>query len=165
MSCANQFFKFYKQGEAKFRHTATLAEKIKTIPYLIETALNESLRQVKVYNLLADVDVAERLVHEMVKEVLGYDREITSMDVLSKKSTRAINTMDKLYANIQREMAQKGQNLWGLHSGITRFSTHEMSAPNRDNGRIESGLIGNGYLLNQKSLKFAMNQANVLEFA
>jgi phage/plasmid-like protein (TIGR03299 family) len=165
MSCANQFFKFYKKGEAKFRHTATLADKIKSIPFLIETALNESLRQVEVYNLLADVDVAERLVHEMVKEVLGYDREITSMDVLSKKSTRAINTMDKLYANIQREMAQKGQNLWGLHSGITRFSTHEMSAPKRDNGRIESGLIGNAYNLNQKSLKFATSKAMILDFA
>ena len=43
MSCQNQFFRFYKEGNAKFRHTATLNEKIKSIPTLIETALNDLL--------------------------------------------------------------------------------------------------------------------------
>lgn len=35
MSCMNQFFKFYKAGEAKFRHTATIEQKIETMPELI----------------------------------------------------------------------------------------------------------------------------------
>ena len=87
------------------------------------------------------------------------------MDVLSDKSTRAINTMDKLYSHIEKEMAQKGQNVWGLHSGITSFTTHEMSTPKRDNGRIESTLIGNAYNMNQKSLKFAMDKSGILEMA
>jgi hypothetical protein len=63
--------------------------------------------------------------------------------------------MDKLYAEIEREMAQKGNNVWGLHSGVTRYTTHELSAPKRENGRIESGLIGGAYKMNQKSLSFA----------
>jgi hypothetical protein len=87
------------------------------------------------------------------------------MAVLSDKSTRAINTMDKLYSHIEKEMAQKGQNVWGLHSGITSFTTHEMSTPKRDNGRIESTLIGNAYNMNQKSLKFAMSKSGILEMA
>ena len=165
MSCQNQFAKFYKSGDAKFRHTATLEQKLRTIPMLIETALNVSLKQVEVYRQFASTPVTERLAHEMVKYVLGYDKEITSMAVLSDKSTRAINTMDKLYAHIQKEMAQKGQNVWGLHSGITSFTTHEMSTPKRDNGRIESTLIGNAYNMNQKSLKFAMSKSGILEMA
>lgn len=165
MSCQNQFAKFYKSGDAKFRHTATLEQKLRTIPTLIETALNVSLRQVDIYRQFVSTPVSQRLAHEMVKYVLGYDREITSMDVLSDKSTRAINTMDKLYAHIEKEMAQKGQNVWGLHSGITSFTTHEMSTPKRDNGRIESTLIGNAYNMNQKSLKFAMGKSGILEMA
>ena len=43
MRCQNQFFKFYKAGNAKFRHTATIEQRIKEIPMLIEIALNESL--------------------------------------------------------------------------------------------------------------------------
>lgn len=165
MSCQNQFAKFYKSGDAKFRHTATLEQKLRTIPMLIETALNVSLRQVDIYRQFVSTPVTQRLAHEMVKYVLGYDREITSMSELSAKSTRAINTMDKLYAHIEKEMAQKGQNVWGLHSGITSFTTHEMSTPKRDNGRIESTLIGNAYNMNQKSLKFAMGKSGILEMA
>ena len=165
MSCQNQFAKFYKSGDAKFRHTATLEQKLRTIPMLIETALNVSLKQVDIYRQFVSTPVSQRLAHEMVKYVLGYDREITSMAVLSDKSTRAINTMDKLYSHIEKEMAQKGQNVWGLHSGITSFTTHEMSTPKRDNGRIESTLIGNAYNMNQKSLKFAMSKSGILEMA
>jgi hypothetical protein len=165
MSCSNQFAKFYKSGDAKFRHTATLEQKLRTIPTLIETALNVSLRQVDIYRRFVSTPVSQRLAHEMVKYVLGYDREITSTLVLSEKSTRSINTMDKLYAHIEKEMAQKGQNVWGLHSGITSFTTHEMSTPKRDNGRIESTLIGNAYNMNQKSLNFAMGKSGLLEMA
>jgi hypothetical protein len=155
MSCQNQFWKFYKSGEAKFRHTATLAEKMRSIPYLIETALGESLRQMELYKNFVSTPITKDLADRMVKEVLGFDRQFTSMDELSKKSTRSINMMEKLYAQIEREMAQKGQNVWGLHSGVTRYTTYDLSAPKRDNGKIESGLVGTAYKFNQTSLKFA----------
>lgn len=162
MSCMNQFYSFYKAGEFKSRHTASLEAKIKELPYLIETALNRSLRQIETYKAFVSTPVSRELAHKMVKHVLGYDREFTSMDVLSDKSTRAINIMDKLYAQIEREMAQKGQNLWGLHSGVTRFTTHEMASPKRDNGKIEGMIFGNGYKMNQKSLKFAETHTGIL---
>ena len=155
MSCQNQFWKFYKAGEAKFRHTATLVDKMRSIPMLIETALAESIQQVETYKKFVSTPVTKDLADRMVKQILGFDRQFTSMDELSKKSTRSINMMEKLYAQIEREMAQKGQNLWGLHSGVTRYTTHEISAPKRENGRIESGLVGTAYKINQTSLKFA----------
>lgn len=155
MSCQNQFWKFYKAGEAKFRHTATLTEKMRSIPYLIETALGESLRQIELYKKFVSTPITKDLADRMVKEVLGFDRQFTSMDELSKKSTRSINMMEKLYAQIEREMAQKGQNVWGLHSGVTRYTTYDLSAPKRENGKIESGLVGTAYKINQTSMKFA----------
>jgi phage/plasmid-like protein (TIGR03299 family) len=162
MSCSNQFAKFYKQGEAKFRHSASLTQKLKSIPQLIELALGESLRQIELYSRFASTAISKDLAHQMVKHVLGYDREFTSMDVLSEKSTRSINTMDKLYNHITREIADKGQNLWGLHSGITSFTTHEISVPNRDNARMESVLNGSGYKMNQKSLEFVTRESGIL---
>jgi hypothetical protein len=91
----------------------------------------------------------------MVKHVLGFDREFTSMDELSSKSTRSINVMDKLYNHIDREIADKGENVWGLMSGITSYTTHEISVPNRDNSRIESILNGSAYKMNQLALGFS----------
>jgi len=158
MSCANQFAKFYKQGEAKFRHSASLTQKLKTIPELIELALSESLKQIELYNKLANQSINKELADQMVKYVLGYDREFTAMEILAEKSSRSINTMDKLYNHIEREISSKGMNLWGLHSGITSFTTHEISIPKRENARIESILNGSAYNMNQKSLAFVSKE-------
>ncbi len=153
MSCANQFIKFYKKGDAKFRHTATIEQKLKTIPQLIETALGESLRQIELYNSFVSTSITKELANDLVKKLLGYDKNAT----LSELSTRAVNSMNKMYDHIDKEIADKGLNLWGLHSGITSYTTHEISVPKRDNARIESLLIGSGYKHNQNSLKFAMD--------
>jgi hypothetical protein len=154
MSCQNQFWKFYAKGNAKFRHTHTLTQRMSEIPMLIELALNESIKQVELYNKLASTPITKDLAHKLVKELLGYDKLYTSMSELSKKSTKAINIMDNLYRNIDIETADKGLNLWGLHSGVTRFTTHDLKTPKRENGKIESGLIGTAYKQNQNSLKF-----------
>jgi hypothetical protein len=53
--------------------------------------------------------------------------------------------------------------LWGLHSGITRFTTHEISAPNRENGKVEILLGGTGYTINQNSLNFVTEKAQYKE--
>ena len=155
MSCQNQFFKFYKSGQSKFRHTASLERRIKEIPFLIETALSESLRQIEIYNQFASTEVSRDLAHKMVKHLLGFDKVYTSVNDLADKSTRSINKMEAIYNAIEREMNSKGDTLWGLHSGITYYTTHELSAPKRDNGKVEILLQGNGYNLNQASLDFA----------
>jgi hypothetical protein len=165
MSCSNQFAKFYKQGEAKFRHSSSLASKLKTIPSLIELALSQSLRQMELYSRFASTEITRDLAHRMVKHVLGFDREFTSMDELSSKSSRSINIMDKLYNHIDREIEDKGQNAWGLHSGITSFTTHEISVPKRDNGRVESVLNGSAYKMNQSSLEFVTRESGILVMA
>ena len=157
MSCQNQFFKFYKSGQSKFRHTASLERRIKEIPFLIETALSESLKQIEIYNRFASTPVTRDLAHKMVKHLLGFDKVYTSVNDLSEKSTRSINKMDDLYNSIESEMNSKGNTLWGLHSGITHYTTHELSAPRRDNGKVEILLQGNGYNMNQASLQFALN--------
>lgn len=159
MSCENQFFRFYKAGDAKFRHTATIEQKILTIPMLIETALDKSLEQIKIYNRFASTDVSKALAHKAVNSVLGYDRTMSAND-LGDLSTRSINMMDSLYSHIEKEMKQKGQNLWGLHSGVTSFTTHETKGPKRDgvNDVFESILVGSAYKKNQASFDFAMEQ-------
>lgn len=161
MSCQNQFFRFYKEGNAKFRHTATLNEKIKSIPTLIETALSESYRQIEVYRRFVSTPVTQMLAHKMVKSVLGYDRVITSTEELAKLTQKSVNIMDSLYSHIDKETEQKGMNLWGLHSGITSWTTHERKAPKRANGKWEDMLVGTSYKKNQQSFDFATNQLSL----
>lgn len=161
MSCQNQFFRFYKEGNAKFRHTATLNEKIKSIPTLIETALSESYRQIEVYRRFVSTPVTQMLAHKMVKSILGYDKVITSTEELSKLTQRSQKMMDSLYSHIDKETEQKGMNLWGLHSGVTSWTTHERKAPKRHNGKWEDMLVGTSYKKNQESFGFAVNELSL----
>ncbi len=163
MSCTNQFVRFYKKGDAKFRHTATIEQKLKTIPFLIEKALNESLAQMEEYRTFARVAVTENDVHKMVNAVLGYDKIYTSMDELAKKSTKSINIMNEVYDHITKEMNEKGHTVWGLHSGITSYTTHAKKHVKRDNGAMESLMIGGAYQMNQKSLAFAQKLCGIIE--
>lgn len=154
LSCENRFFYFYKHGDFKNRHTVSIDTKIKELPYLIETALNESMKQINLYNNFLSTPITRELTHKLVNNIMGFDR--TSPDsVLNDVKTRGMNMMDALYNNIDNQINDKGLNLWGLHSGVTRWTTHEKSAPHRENGRLESLAIGNNYKTNQQSLTFA----------
>lgn len=155
MSCDNQYQQFKRNGKYRFRHNSKMAEKILLLPELIGTALDDSLERVKVYNTLASTPLTKGLADKLVNYLLGHDRTC-SVNELADLSTQATNTMDKLYDNIGKEIAQKGNTLWGLHSGITRFTTHDKSVPRRANGRTESILTGGAYKFNQKSLRFAL---------
>lgn len=158
MSCQNQFFKFYKAGNAKFRHTATLAQKLNTIPSLIAKALEESIKQIEVYNKFQSTPLTKMMAHEMVKTVLGYDRKITSMDELADLSKRSVDIMDCLYDNIEHQINEKGNNLWALHSGVTRWTTFDKKGPKRENGQVESQLVGVAYKKNQLSFNYALGK-------
>lgn len=157
MSCSNQFFQFHKKG-SKFRHTASIDEKIKALPELIGAALGQSLRLIETYKTLASSKVTKGLADQLVRHLVGIDR-LASMNEIAELSGKKKNAMDTLHDMIRIEMAQKGDNLWGLHSGVTRWTTHKKSAPVRPNGRIESAMTSTNYNVNQKSLAFVLEHA------
>ena len=161
MSCQNQFFKFYKSGQSKLRHTVSLTQRIKEIPMLIEMALSESLKLTETYKQFQSTPVTRKLADEMVKYILGFDKTM-SIKQDSELSTRSRNAMDSLYNHIEKETNQKGLNLFGLFSGVTSWTTHEKSAPRRENGREESMMTGTNYRTNEQGLEFALNKLGLV---
>jgi hypothetical protein len=161
MSCQNQFFKFYKSGQSKLRHTASLTQRIKELPYLIEMALAESLKLTETYKQFQSTPVTRALADEMVKYLLGFDKNM-SIKADSELSTRSRNAMESLYNHIEKETNQKGMNMFGLFSGVTSWTTHEKSAPRRENGRDESIMTGTNYRTNEQGLEFALNKLGLV---
>lgn len=149
MHCRNQFFLFYKGSNAKFRHTATIQEKIASIPSLIELALEKSIKQVRTYERFMSTPLTKELAnleHRMVKEVLGYDKVITSVAEQSKLTKRSEKIMDTLYEAIHKEYQDSGgKTVWGLFNGLTRFTTHDTKEYKKENGYMESMMIGTNY--------------------
>lgn len=154
MSCSNQFFRFYKAGQMKMRHSNSMDTKILEIPNLITIALAEQMKLINAYNRFEKTEASEKLVNKWVKDIVGMDRA----EAAKKKdvTTKAINNMENLYTHISKEMKQKGNNVWGLHSGVTSWTTHTKQAPKRTNGRLESLMTGTNYKTNEKSLNMAL---------
>lgn len=151
MSCQNQFYKFYASGQMKFRHTASATEKIKQMPQLIREALKESMRQIELYNKFQSTPITRELANQMVNFLLGYDCTSPIGDIPKQGES----AMETLYSHIDKETSQKGLNLWGLHSSVTSWTSHDKRAPKRENGRIESIMTGTNYRTNIQSLEFA----------
>jgi hypothetical protein len=161
MSCQNQFYRFYKNSQSKLRHTASLTQRIKELPFLIETVLSENLRLTETYRKFQSTEVTQKLADEMVKYLLGFDRNM-SIKTESETSTRSLNMMNDLYGHISKETAQKGMNLFGVFSGVTSWTTHSKSAPRRENGREESLMIGNNYKTNNDAFEFTMEKLGLV---
>jgi len=162
MSCTNQYVQFFKGGRCT--HKSGVIAQIERMPILIKGALDTSYDLVRLYNEFVEVGITERDIHDIVEEMIGYNRLIGT-EKLEELSSRKRNTMETLYTCIYGEMdgrynvegdyvEGKGRNLWGLHSGITYWTSHERSVPTRANGRIESIMVGSGYQKNQASLEF-----------
>jgi hypothetical protein len=166
-SCLNQFFYFYKAGELKFRHSASITDKIKAIPHLLKMAMAESFKMGELYKEFETVKVSRLLAQDaLVTKLLGHNR--LSEDIKGK----ALSNMTELYNNLDDQMNDKGDNLWGLHSGVTKWTTYTKQAPNRrvdpkndkeyNPGRVESALSGTNYRVNQESLKFCIEHIKVM---
>lgn len=149
MSCQNQFFKFYKSGH-KMMHTASIGQKMSKIPLMIEEALAQSLRMIVKYNTFVSTEASRELANKLVNHVIGVDKTTVTKDT----STRMLNIMNTVYQHIDKEINCKGLNLWGLHSGITSYTTNQKIKGGNSESVLENQLIGAGYQLNQKSLDF-----------
>lgn len=158
MSCDNEFYKFYKRGEAKFRHSKKITEKIQEIPQLIELAIKESDAQMNVYKKFAKTKVSAAVIDELVLSVFGNDRDGSTADLTNKTKSY----YDKIYNFIEGEVNDKGMNLWGLHSGITKFTTHGRTIKQRENGLKESLMTGTSYPINMNSFKFCVDKSGLL---
>ena len=156
MSCSNQFSKFYKGSDTKLRHTPSLKRHIELMPNFIELALSKSLKQIELYQAFESTPITRDLAHAMVNHLLGYDK--LSVETMDKKPGKiSLDAMNSLYSHIDIEIFDKGLNLWGLHSGVTSFTTHGMKVGKNENAKMESILSTRGmsYKKNQLSLEFA----------
>lgn len=114
------------------------------------------MKQFIVYNKLASTQITKQLADKMVNYLLGYDKSTVDL------STRSSNLLDKLYGCIDNELVDKGLNLFGLHSGITNYTTHVKSSPKRENGLTESLMVGSSYKMNMKSFEFVNQQLELV---
>jgi phage/plasmid-like protein (TIGR03299 family) len=138
VSCQNTFWRGYKQVATHLRHSATMRVKIEEILSRIDVLVKEEQDMFKEITRLSEVRMTAE-VKELVTKML-FEIDVTErLDAPTEPlSTNKKNKLVKFGYDLNLELAQKGDNLWGLFSGVTRYTTHSMK--NSDNS--ESKMFG-----------------------
>jgi phage/plasmid-like protein (TIGR03299 family) len=138
VSCQNTFWRGYKQVATHLRHSSTMRARIEEILSRIDVLVKEEKDMFKEITRLSEVRMTAE-VKELVTKML-FEIDVTEkLDAPTVPfSTNKKNKMTKFAYDLNLETAQKGDNLWGLFSGVTRYTTHSMK--NSDNS--ESKMFG-----------------------
>lgn len=133
--CQNTFNMAYSQVENKYRHTASIHERVDGYINQLERLRKEADNIYKKFEVFAERPATEKEIELIVKSITGYEHD-------KENSSYVKNRAGDLLASISDQMIVHGETLWGLFSGVTHYTTHKSPKPNREGGDIESKIVG-----------------------
>jgi len=123
ISCQNTFFAALRELKSKIRHTKNMMIKVDDVAASLDKALVEEKKMFERIKRMSEVRMTPQVKELVMRALFDIDSTID----LSKEdavSTVTRNKIIKYDIDHRTEVAQKGDNLWGLFSGVTRFTTH-----------------------------------------
>jgi phage/plasmid-like protein (TIGR03299 family) len=140
VSCQNTFWKAYASVESKLRHSANMKPRIEEILRKIDVLLVEEQNTFQTIQRLGNITMTQEVKDLVVRRLfeIGREERLDSPDF----STNKKNRMSKFYVDLNGEINQKGDNLWGLFSGVTKYTTHSMKRGDNSENKI-FGKTGN----------------------
>ena len=126
ISCQNTFWGAYRSLNAKVRHTKNMVVKIDDICRDIEGVLHEEKVMFDNIVKLSETRFDDLIKDRVTKTLFNIPREVNLNDS-DAISTVTQNKLSRFYIDLNGELQEKGDNLWGLFSGITKYTTHSIS--------------------------------------
>lgn len=134
ISCMNTFWAGYRDVDAKIRHSSSMKPKIEDILRNIDALLLEEKRTFQTIRQMADVKMDDKVKDLVIRRLFDISREeqLDSPDL----STNKKNKLDRFYIDLKGELEGKGDTLWGLFSGVTKYTTHSMKKSDNTESKI-----------------------------
>ena len=134
ISCRNSFWRGYNLLDQKLKHNQNMRPRIDEILRKIDLVLEEEKVIFNTIDKFNDV----RMTQEVKDLVFNYLFDLEGQEKTEDLSTRKLNLIEKFNYDLMGEISTKGDNLWGLFSAVTRYTTHSMK--NGDNSK--SKIVG-----------------------
>lgn len=126
ISCQNTFFAAYKTLENKVKHTKYMVHKIDDICRELDSVLLEETAIFEKIARMAETSFDYSLREKVARQFFNIPKEVSLSDNETIKGVKR-NQLSTFMVDMNGEIAEKGNNLWGLFSGVTKFSTHHAS--------------------------------------
>jgi hypothetical protein len=140
VSCQNTFWMAYHQVETRMRHSANMRPKIDEILRKIDILMAEEKSQFQEIERLHQFRMTPEVKDLITKRLfeIAVEERLDGGNI----STNKVNKIKKFNYDLGLELGQKGDNLWGLFSGVTRYTTHSMKNGDNSEGKM-FGKTGN----------------------
>lgn len=125
ISCMNSFFAAFREMRTKVRHTKNMIDRVDEMVSVLEKATKEEEKIFEQIKRMQNVEFTPLHREVVTKAILNIEPKMDISD-RGQISTRTYNNLKRLDLAMDREIGQKGSNLWGLFSGITRYTTHDI---------------------------------------
>lgn len=157
--CMNTFYMAY--GElSKFRHTASIQDRVKEFIKGFKIAIGIAQQQVETYKIMANVPLRDEIFANIMKACFDVSLDAKTDEI----STKEKNKLLAVTQAIETELKLEGATLWGLFNGITRYTNHHAVKPKVDLApelqaeKLKTYLMtGGGYETNLKAYKTITN--------
>jgi hypothetical protein len=108
--------------------------KIEEILRKIDVLLQEEQQTFDNIQRLGNVRMTQQVKDLVIRRLFDIEKEerLDSDDL----STNKKNKLSRFYIDLNGELNQKGDNLWGLFSGVTKYTTHSMKKGDNTEGKI-----------------------------
>ncbi len=139
ISCTNTFFAAMK-NLSKVRHTKNMELRIDEICRGVDMLVDEEQKMFSKIKEMSETRYDKSLTDRITKKLFDIDMNISLENYLMKDelSTAKKNKLSRFYIDLNGELQQKGDNLWGLFSGVTKYTTHSLSK----NDNTENKMFG-----------------------
>jgi hypothetical protein len=132
ISCQNTFFANYREMTNKVRHTMNMHTRIDLLCTQIEGVLQAEQKIFTQIERMADVRIDQKVRDMVMARMLNLQGEERLADIKTL-STQKVNLMNVMDMSITDQIADKGDNIWGLFSGITHYTTHKLKGDANEN--------------------------------
>jgi phage/plasmid-like protein (TIGR03299 family) len=129
ISCMNKFFAAFRNLDTKVRHTKNMVMRIDEICRGLENVLQEEKELFANIERLSDIRIGEK-DQDWVSRILFNIEKDVDLNKIDDLSTVTRNKLTQFYVDLNGELKGKGDNLWGLFSGVTKYTTHSMNRGN-----------------------------------
>ena len=143
ISCSNTFNRALKDTSVRVKHTKSGEDQIIELPALFADHFALRKETNEMFSVWASQPATKKMAADLIGMLTKVDMEMNPAQ-RAEMSTRSRNIIEGLEMSINREMKEKGDTMWGLFNGITYYANHVKSHPKRDNGAMESILVGTG---------------------
>jgi hypothetical protein len=126
ISCQNKFFAAFRELQSKVRHTKNMVVRVDEICRSLENVLEEEKKVFEAIKRLSETPFDALIKESVTKKLFNIKKEVDLQDEDAVASITR-NKLSRFSVDLNGEIQGKGDNLWGLFSGITKYTTHSLT--------------------------------------